>query len=94
MDSVGAGLCHNIHVGARATAVRRIIQTRLHFEFLDGIGVGNRDTADRQNGPRPLRLHIADVLPVHLVAVVHDAAAIDEHIYGVLAEVARVWHGP
>ena len=39
-----------------------------------------------------MRFHVAGVLAVHLVAVVHDAAAIHENVDGILAQISGIGH--
>src|SRR5580704_2302768 len=92
MELVASRFGHHVDVAAGASPVGGVIQTRLHFEFLDGIGIGNGNAADRQNAAGPLRLHIARVLTIHLVAVVHDAAAVDEYVYRILTEAGGIRH--
>ena len=85
MKLIAPGLGNHIDVAARAASVGGIVQTGLHLELLDGIRVGNRNSADGQDRSSALGLHVSGILPVHLVTVVHDASAIDENIHGILS---------
>src|SRR5205807_5140637 len=92
VDLVAACFGDDVHVGTRTATVGGVVQAGLHLEFLDGVRVGDGNAANGKNCAGSLRFHVAGVLAVHLVAVVHDAAAIHENVDGILAQISGIGH--
>ncbi len=78
MEIVGAGFRYDIDVGPGVAPCRGIVHGRLHFEFLNGVGVGSGNSR-RIN---PGTLNVVDREAVHFKVIVsrcgpltHDASA-------------------
>src|SRR5262249_28539175 len=67
-----ARLCDQIHIGSSIAAERGIVLACLHLEFLDRVGIGNRDAA----GELRAALQIIDADSIHLEIVIEDRCAV------------------
>ena len=92
MQLIAARFCDHLNVRASAATVSCIIQARLDFELLNGVWIGNRDTALLQKRSRAATAKIIHVGSVHLEIVAGITGSVDVEILSSIAKIRRVTH--
>src|SRR6266404_7448328 len=92
MQLIASGFSDYLHVRARPAAVSCVIQARLDLELLNGIRVGNWNTALLEERSRATAAEIVHVGSVHLEIVARIARSVYVKILSPVTEIRRVTH--